>query len=160
MAYENITSDKGKSVLYGIIVLGAGVGIGAIFTGGDAPASKIPTEEVTSTNEASASQPEVSYPQYTSVDGKNYLYTSALSQDQQDAGVAANTILAFRFRGIKNGIITVTSDGQTITCAVDCKVITTVAPYTDKNYVSYNPETIIGSVFYDAMNGHLEENPK
>jgi hypothetical protein len=109
----------------------------------------------------SATEPTPAQPRhyYASIDGDEYLYAHRISEDAKNAGQAATEYTAFRYRGVKNGKITLTSEDMTLTCDLDCKVITVSMPYGPKQRMEYNPDSVAGGAFYDAMNGMLAEYP-
>jgi hypothetical protein len=96
---------------------------------------------------------------YVSIDGDDYLYPSAISDDERDAGKAASEFIAFRYRGVKDGKITLTSEGLTLRCDEDCTVISVIPTYGPKQHLQYTPSSVVGAAFTDAMNGLLVEHP-
>lgn len=95
---------------------------------------------------------------YDSVDGDEFLYTAGLSDDDNAAGQRAASIVAFRYKGTKDGVIKLTSDGYTITCPVDCRIVTMKNGY-GKQRVAFNPASIVGAAIVDAQQGKLD-NPE
>ena len=96
---------------------------------------------------------------YTSIDGDEYLYSAGISDDARDAGQVAGQFIAFRFRGVKNGKITLTGEGATLRCDEVCTVITMIDQFGNKQHIEYNPSSVAGAAFTDAMNGLLVEHP-
>ncbi len=94
---------------------------------------------------------------YTEVDGDIYMYESAPSKKETEDGKIIGSILQYKYLGQdksgfhkignyveKYGIISVKK------CKYPCKVI-----YQDDEKIPFNSDTIIGSVFEDAINGRL-----
>jgi ribosomal protein L40E len=101
----------------------------------------------------------VPQPHYSSIDGDDYLYVAGISSDEQKAGQVAENYVSFRYKGTKDGKITIASQGMTLRCDVDCRVITISSPYGTKEHVGYTPNSVAGAAFTDAMNGLLVERP-
>lgn len=96
---------------------------------------------------------------YSSVDGDDYLYSAGISENARDAGQVAGQFIAFRYRGVKDGKITLTSEGMTLRCDEDCAVITMIDQFGNKQHFEYNPDSVAGAAFTDAMNNLLVEHP-
>lgn len=97
--------------------------------------------------------------QYTSIDGDEYLYASGISENDKSAGQTASKIVPFRYKGVRNGKITLISQGMTLTCDADCVIITARGPYGMVDRYQYTPDSVAGAAFTDAMNGVLKEHP-
>ena len=98
-------------------------------------------------------------PPYASIDGDEYLYSAGISKDAEDAGQVAGEFMAFRYRGLKEGKIMLTSKGMTLRCDQVCKVITVTDQFGSKQHIEYTPDSVAGAAFTDAMNGLLVEWP-
>jgi hypothetical protein len=98
-------------------------------------------------------------PLYASIDGDDYLYSAGISDDARDAGQVAGQFIAFRYRGVKDGKITLTGEGMTLRCDENCTVITMVDQFGNKQHLEYNPASVAGAAFTDAINGLLVERP-
>ena len=96
---------------------------------------------------------------YSTIDGDDYLYSAGISDDAKNAGQVAGQFIAFRYRGMKEGKIILSSDGMTLRCDEVCTVITVVDRFGNKQHIEYNPASVAGSAFTDAMNGLLVEHP-
>ena len=96
---------------------------------------------------------------YSTIDGDDYLYSAGISDDAKNAGQVAGQFIAFRYRGMKEGKIVLSSDGMTLRCDKVCAVITVVDQFGNKQHIEYNPASVAGSAFTDAMNGLLVEHP-
>lgn len=105
---------------------------------------------------------------YSMRDGYLYGYEQAISQNDIEQGRAANTLLMFRYSGLKDGVYQVYTkdDALDVITVMECtnpcdflKIITHVK-HLDKPKVEHmrmTPGTIAELVFYDAMNGKLNE---
>ena len=125
-------------------------------------ASKGPeVAEATATPEPSAlpQPPPPPEPMYASIDGDEYLYSAGISDNARDAGQVAGQFMAFRYRGVKDGKITLTSEGMTLRCDENCSVITMIDQFGNKQHIEFNPNSVAGAAFADAMNGLLAEHP-
>lgn len=120
-------------------------------------ANNIPTETV----------PAIPDHHYSIKDGYQYGYEQAISQNDTDAGKLANTLLMFRYSGMKNGKYQVynTDDTLDVLSVLECEKpcefvkISTHVSVLDQPKVEHMrlaPGTIAWSVFTDAMNGKLE----
>ena len=107
----------------------------------------------------STEEPEPPQPLYASIDGDDYLYSAGISDDARDAGQVAGQFIAFRYRGVKDGKITLTGNGMTLRCDENCTVITMTDQFGNKQHLEYNPSSVGGAAFADAMNGLLVERP-
>ncbi len=104
----------------------------------------------TSSNEAVA----LPAPNYIENKDGVYYYTSAVSENDKMAGRAAGDILGFKYKG-KNKIgdfVIESTAGGVFTCSDPCKVI----HFSDGEAVAYTPDSVIGAVFTDALNGFLK----
>lgn len=86
-----------------------------------------------------------------------YYYSTGISENAKADGKAAAEVLGFRYRGENDDgefvIAAADSSGITATCSNPCKVI----HVSTGEAVAYAPESVIGAVFTDAINGFLEE---
>ncbi len=88
-----------------------------------------------------------------------YYYVGAVSEEDRKNGKAAGEVYGFRYLG-KNGedqhvLTSVADNGRVIYkafCSDPCKIIR----YGDGERVGYNPNSIIGAAFADAMSGALK----
>lgn len=99
--------------------------------------------------------PPAPLPNYSERDGSNYYYAAALSEDDKKAGKAAGSVVVFRYRGEKDGVFKLESEGVTFRCKNPCSIIRGVDKYGNEQNMQYVPESIIGSAFDDAFNGFM-----
>ena len=89
-----------------------------------------------------------------------YYYSTGISENAKADGKAAAEVLGFRYRGQNADgefvIAAADSSGITATCSNPCKVIHA----STGEAVAYTPESVIGAVFTDAINGFLEESKR
>ena len=121
--------------------------------------SKAPTAEAT-TAEAFSIPSAVPPPhRYDQEDHGTYYYIGSVSEEDQKKGKVAGDALGFRYLG-KNErgehiIEAVADNGTAIArsyCSEPCKVIREPS-----GRVGFNPASIIGAAFEDAINGHLRQ---
>jgi uncharacterized protein YecT (DUF1311 family) len=96
---------------------------------------------------------------YLSRDGDLYCYPAAVSQDAKEAGQAAEDVLCFRYGGKVNGAYVFTPErdpGTVISCDDPCKVIKFDVYGQTVKRVAFEPGSVIGAAFEDAMSGQLE----
>lgn len=98
-------------------------------------------------------------PMYASIDGDEYLYGVSLSDDARNAGQVAGQFIAFRYRGVRDGKTTLTSEGMTLRCDENCRVISITDEFGERQHLEFNPASVAGMAFTDAMNGLLVEQP-
>lgn len=121
------------------------------------------TDSATDT-EISASDTPATTPTQNFVEEEEgtYYYVTAVSEDEQKTGKAVGDVLGFRYFG-KNDkgqhvLASVAESGRIIakaSCSEPCAII----KYGDSERVAYNPNSVIGSAFQDAMNGLLRVAP-
>lgn len=105
---------------------------------------------------------EKSKPNYFEKEGYNYIYQAGLSEDDKNAGRTTGTLITFRYLGKEGDLFTLAdigSDGQVTgrnQCKNPCKIIKMTSSDGTKDQMAYQPESLIGSAFDDAFNGHLE----
>jgi predicted small lipoprotein YifL len=104
--------------------------------------------------------PDEQRPNYREVDGDEYLYAKAISEDEKASGQTAPKILGLRYLGTKDGVIRLKSDNITFSCKIECDIITVTSPLGIKDRFSFSTESVIGSAFLDAKNGFMEESTK
>ena len=97
---------------------------------------------------------------WTVKEGQDYGYAAALSDDDRRAGRGASQVLMFHYLGVNSSgqyVVESYSNGTIMqaACAKPCEVIHVAAPGAD-DHITFNPETVIGMVLTDAMNGQLE----
>lgn len=92
-----------------------------------------------------------------------YYYVTAVSEEDQKKGKAVGDVLGYRYLG-KNDkgqhvLASVADNGRVITKAY-CSEPCTIIKYGDGERIAYNPDSIIGSAFQDAINGSLKAAPE
>jgi len=97
-------------------------------------------------------------------EGSAYGYVAGLSEEERRTGRAAGDVLMFRYRGMQNGrhvVEQLTPDGRSAgmsSCADPCHAIRSGSG-SNVHLTAYNPASIIGSVFEDAIAGRLVVAP-
>lgn len=91
-----------------------------------------------------------------------YYYVTAVSEEDQKKGKAVGDVLGYRYLG-KNDkgqhvLASVADNGRVIAKAY-CSEPCTIIKYGDGERIAYNPNSIIGSAFQDAINGLLTPPP-
>lgn len=122
-----------------------------------------PPVNTTETNEVST--PPVPIPpshNYTFVDGNQYGYTAAISEEDQKKGKAAGDIVMFSYAGHWNNsyhIDEVNDAGYVLAnyeCGTPCIAIK-IGQGAYARRIAYTPLSVIGMAFQDAMRGELSE---
>lgn len=97
---------------------------------------------------------------YADEEGGIYSYIAAISEEDRKRGMAAGSVSNFRYLGRNsNGehiVASVTSFGETryfSRCPDRCVIIR----HSDGDQSAYNPGSIIGAVFEDAIRGQLKK---
>ena len=88
-----------------------------------------------------------------------YFYVTAVSEEDQKKGIAVGDVVGFRYFG-KNEkgqhvLASVTDDGRIVSKA-SCSEPCTIIKRADGTRIAYDPSSIIGSAFQDAINGLLK----
>lgn len=101
---------------------------------------------------------------YDDKEGTLYSYIGAVSEEDQKKGQVTGAVVTYAYRGMNNGLYRLDSidgDGRTRSyaeCAKPCVIIKAhFGSVTER--MAYNPKSIIGSAFEDALNGRLEVTP-
>ena len=118
----------------------------------DAPASQSETAFV------NPSKPRPA-PRLVEDESSTYYYVTAVSEEDEKKGKAVGNVIGFRYLG-KNDkgqhtLRQITKDGKPLSksfCSEPCRII----KYEDGERVAYDPSSIIGAAFQDAINGHLK----
>jgi hypothetical protein len=94
-----------------------------------------------------------------------YGYIGAVSEEEHKRGKAAGDVVMFRYRGFWDGIDHlegVDANGRILSyeeCKRPCVAIKSRS-YGRIERIAYNPSSIIGAAFQDAINGLLEPHPE
>lgn len=102
---------------------------------------------------------------YDFKEGLTYGYISDISEEDKKIGKAVGEVMMFTYHGGEGGIHKLRSvdpKGQEIAryeCSTPCVAIKASMGSTIDR-IAYSTDSVIGSVFQDAMNGHLEPVPK
>lgn len=99
---------------------------------------------------------------YVEREGATYFYVTAVSEEDQKKGKAVGDVLGFRYLGKndkgQHALAQVADNGRVISnalCSEPCAII----KYGEGERIAYNPDSIIGSAFQDAINGFLKTAP-
>lgn len=126
------------------------------------PAPKTEPSDAAASNSTELSSADEPLPDhsYTEKIGDIYFYTAALSENARKDGVGAKSMYGFKYLGrASNGdvlIVGVNNIGfptSAIRCSVPCKVIRIGRD----EAMSFDPDTVVGTVIADALNGKLEK---
>ena len=97
---------------------------------------------------------------YNFREGDVYGYVAAVSEDAQKRGQVAGDVVMFRYAGFSGGqfhLEQLNAQKEVIgsaTCAKPCVAIKSdIEGHVER--IAYNPDSIIGAAFDDAMNGQL-----
>lgn len=92
-----------------------------------------------------------------------YYYVTAVSEEDQKKGKVVGDVLGYRYLGKNNKgqhvLASVADNGRVITKAY-CSEPCTIIKYADGERIAYNPASILGSAFQDAINGLLKAAPE
>lgn len=141
--------------------IAAGLALALAGCGGEAASPSGGTPDTAT--EAAAETSAAPEPHFVEHRKGIYYYLTAVSENDQKDGRGTGHALGFRYLGkTADGdfkVASVTENGATImtsTCADPCKII----HVSSGEAVGYEPDTVIGGVFTDAMNGLLEVSAK
>jgi hypothetical protein len=99
---------------------------------------------------------------YDFKEGRTYGYISAVSEEDQKKGKAAGDVSTFTYQGNEGSVYRlalVDPKGVQLAryeCTKPCVAIKAYWANGDVQRIAYNPDSVIGSVYQDAMNGFLE----
>jgi len=103
-------------------------------------------------------------PHFDDREGDTYYYATAASDEDQKKGQALGSVVNFRYLGERDGkhtIVSVDDNGRVMLryeCSKPCKIIKrTIRGETDR--IPYDPRSVIGAAFEDALNGSLRVAP-
>ncbi len=108
--------------------------------------------------------PPAESPNYAEKDGDAYLYVTAVTEEDQKKGKAVGDVVMFRYRGVRDGMHVLESIGEngqvfsTAECAEPCRIIKRRFGGTTER-LPYEPNSIIGSAFEDAIKRRLQPAP-
>lgn len=121
--------------------------------------SKAPSTEATSGQAFAAPSPVTPPANYDQEDKGTYYYITSVSEEDQKKGKVVGEAIGFRYFGRNEKgehiVEAVSSDGTPIGrsfCSEPCRVIREPS-----GRIGFNPASIIGAVFEDAINGHLRQ---
>ncbi|PTR06404.1 MULTISPECIES: hypothetical protein [unclassified Novosphingobium] len=143
--------------------IAAGLALALAGCGGEA-AAPAPggSTSAAATTEAAAETSAAPEPNFVERRNGIYYYLSQVSENDQKDGRGVGHAVGFRYLGkAADGdfkVAGVTDGGATVmtaTCSDPCKII----HVSTGEAVGYEPTTVIGGVFTDAMNGLLEVAP-
>lgn len=109
----------------------------------------------------SAALPTPAYiPHFDDQEGDTYFYASAVSEEDKKKGKAVGNVVNFRYLGESGGVHKIASVDDTgrallrYECSTPCKIIKrTFQGQTER--IPYDPQSVIGAAFEDALNGSL-----
>lgn len=109
----------------------------------------------------SAAPPKPAYvPHFDDREGETYFYASAVSEEDKKKGKAVGSVVNFRYLGESGGVHKIASVDDTgrallqFECSTPCKIIKrTFHGQTER--IPYDPQSVIGAAFEDALNGSL-----
>lgn len=127
--------------------------------GDRAPAAPIVTAQTSAP--APATRPAPTYsPHFDEREGDTYFYATAVSEDEEKQGKRIGDVVSFRYSGQQDGrhtLISVDDVGRQLAsyqCATPCKIIKrTLGGEVER--MPYDPRSVIGAAFEDALNGSL-----
>lgn len=147
-----------RTVSYGCLLMASACASPSDAPDGDASPAIPTTPRVDDLASPAAPTPVANYDER---EGDTYFYTTAVSEDDKKKGKALGSVLPFRFRGEKQGVFHLDSpddDGRPLLryeCANPCRIIKEWAG--DKvRRVPYDPSSVIGAAYQDALSGRLE----
>jgi hypothetical protein len=124
-----------------------------------------PVDEYETTNQASTNAaiaaPSTELPNYAEREGDTYLYTTAVSEEEQKRGQAVGNVVIYRYRGEKDGVHVLENvglDGRVTTiseCSEPCRIIRSRYRGT-LDRIPFDSTSVIGSAFEDAIAGRLQ----
>jgi hypothetical protein len=102
---------------------------------------------------------------YDYKEGEFYSYLGAVSEEDRKRGVAAPSVVRFRYSGFWDGSyhLQTIGDGDQVIgfaeCSKPCVVIKEITPSGAVQHMGYSGTSIIGAAFDDAMTGQLKRAP-
>lgn len=103
---------------------------------------------------------------YTEEENGTYFYIAAVSDEDRKKGVAAGEVIGYRYLGLNDKqqhTLQLVSDSSDATMKAYCSDPCAIIKFENGDRISFNPSSIIGAAFQDAINGHLlpfKEQPK
>lgn len=98
---------------------------------------------------------------YDEKEGRTYLYTTAVSDEDKAKGRAVGDVLMYQYLGKEGGkhVLTQVGDNGAVIsrseCSDPCRIIKSES-HGVTNRIPYNTGSVIGAAFEDALNGRLE----
>ena len=121
-----------------------------------------PSPTIASTEAEPPTAPQVAAvpaPNFVQEENGTYFYVTAVSEEDHKKGKAVGDVVGFRYIGKNNKaqhvLVSVSDSGQVISksyCSEPCAII----KHSDGTRVPYDPNSIIGAAFQDAMNGLMK----
>ena len=96
---------------------------------------------------------------YVEREGGAYYYVTAVSEEDKKKGVGTGAVIGFRFSGIsKDGIyyLEQLSDNGRNVSSYSCSKPCVIIKQQSGGRIAFNPDSVIGSAFVDALSGQLE----
>ncbi len=120
----------------------------------------VPSREPSDAVAATPTPTPVYVPHFDEQEGDTYFYASAVSEEDKKKGKAVGSVVNFRYLGESGGvhkIASVDDMGRALLryeCSTPCKIIKrTFHGQTER--IPYDPQSVIGAAFEDALNGSL-----
>lgn len=98
-------------------------------------------------------------PNFVEEEQGTYFYVAGISEEEKKKGKAAPDVLGFRYFGRNEKgqhVLAYVSDSGQILGRAYCSEPCAVIKYSDGTRVAYDPGSVIGSAFQDALNGLLK----
>jgi hypothetical protein len=114
--------------------------------------------------QAAPSPPPLPTHKYDFEDKGVYGYVAAVSDEERAKGRATGELSLFAYRGSKQGVhrLTMYNDAMVrfgdYECETPCRVIRSLSGETVVRRIPYNPSSILGAAFADALAGRLRIN--
>lgn len=120
----------------------------------------VPSREPSDAVTATPTPTPVYVPHFDEQEGETYFYASAVSEEDKKKGKAVGSVVNFRYLGEIGGVHKIASVDDTgrallrYECSTPCKIIKrTFHGQTER--IPYDPQSVIGAAFEDALNGSL-----
>lgn len=103
---------------------------------------------------------------YTEEENGTYFYIAAVSDEDRQKGVAAGEVIGYRYLGLNDKqqhTLQLVAETSNATMKAYCSDPCAIIKFENGDRISFNPSSIIGAAFQDAINGHLipfKEQPK
>lgn len=136
-----------------------------VFVAACGQSETAPLSEVTNTQGAALATgavlpPAKPLPNFAEEEGGTYYYVAAVSEEDRSKGKAAGDVVGFRYLG-KNEknhhVIGLASNTNNIVEKASCADPCSIIKYENGERLAFDPTSLIGAAFEDAMNGYMKE---